>query len=388
MCLKLTTRRCYGDPEDYFNKFTFRLDKDGIIENNYGIDLGFQKNPVTIAQFSIANFNKFKETNQLNYLEVFNRHINFLINNIEYKGKTMAAYSYDFPFPLYSLKKGWHSGLAQAEVSMALMRYCYLYKDEKIIELIDSIVQFMLLPIEKGGLKSISPEGGLWIEEYPSCPNSYVLNGFLTIIICLFEYVNNINRNAEIVKLYNDCLSSLKVSVNYYIEKDWLLYHRYKNRVYCSIHYMEMQIEQFEVLFSITDDPFFNNIKQKLLNFLSDMKIRVRTRKEKIIDSIFKISESKRIGIYGAGEHTRKLFELTSLKNKNIVVLIDKDPNVFSNDNKIIQPNEINNLQLDLIIISSLTGQEEIFNSLVTEIKYSGEILKFYNQNDILPFYS
>lgn len=387
----INRRKGYGGPDKYLKRYNFRLDKQGVIQVDYGCGIGIQKNPTTIAQFAIANFNKYIETNQNEYLVIFNKQINYLVDNYQIKGKDMIAYPYHFPFRTYSLKEGWYSGLAQAEIAMALIRYFSLFKDQKIESLIHSIVNFMLYPVEKGGLSTTTPEGGFWIEEYPSLPGSYVLNGFITIIFSLYEYLENFNNSDSIINTYHSCLTSLKNSLKFYIDANhnWLFYDRYLNRkVYCNFNYMELQIEQFSALYEITKEPLFIQVKEKLDKALGDMKVRVSTRKEEIINKIYEINENKCIGIYGSGEHTKKLLELTDLKVKNIRVLIDGYTSNTINHMELIQPNQIKDNELDIIIISSLANQENIYNILVNEVVYAGEIMRLYDKNDILPFYS
>lgn len=149
----------------------------------------------------------------------------------------MIGYPYPYPFPNYSLERGWYSGLAQAEIAMALIRYYSINKDDNIYALIQGIIDFMLLPTESGGLKTVIPEGYIWIEEYPSTPSSYVLNGFITIIFCIYEYSTLINQNEYYKGIYEECLISLKNSLHFYMENNWLKYDRYSKRInYCNFH--------------------------------------------------------------------------------------------------------------------------------------------------------
>lgn len=118
------------------------------------------------------------------------------------------------------------------------------------------------------------------------------------------------------------------------------------------------------------------------------MKASVSIRRESIINKLNEIDENCRIGIYGAGEHTKNLLELTDLRNKNVITLIDKYVSHSVKDLPTISPEKINKYNLDIIIVSSLNNQAEINDFLVNKVNYQGKILNLYSKSDVLPFYS
>lgn len=101
------------------------------------------------------------------------------------------------------------------------------------------------------------------------------------------------------------------------------------------------------------------------------------------------IGEQKRIIIYGAGKHTEQMLKLSNISQKRIIAIVDK--NYQEKDDllgfNIKNPNIINELKPDTIIISSFDYQNTIDAYLRSNLSYNGSIIKLYNDDDCLPFY-
>ncbi len=70
----------------------------------------------------------------------------------------------------------------------ALMEAYTITHNKKLLTMIPEIKNLMLLPVSKGGLLRNTPEGGPWIEEYPSKQPNLVLNGFMFALMDLHDY--------------------------------------------------------------------------------------------------------------------------------------------------------------------------------------------------------
>lgn len=103
------------------------------------------------------------------------------------------------------------------------------------------------------------------------------------------------------------------------------------------------------------------------------------------------IDANKSIIIYGAGEHTYKLFLNTNIATKKIIGLVDKHIKMSANqmfpNYAIYNPEVILELNPDVVIISSFNYQEEIRAYLINDLNYSGEVIVFYQNSDLHPFY-
>src|SRR5439155_26387004 len=103
----------------------------------------------------------------------------------------------------------------------ALIRY---YRDtgaRRVLPLIAKLRSYMLKPVAEGGLAVLSPEGKLWIEEFPSDPPSFVLNGFISAVFGLYEYTRLFPADHIARRQLDEALASIRLSLPAYDTGDW-----------------------------------------------------------------------------------------------------------------------------------------------------------------------
>lgn len=119
---------------------------------------------------------------------------------------------------------------------------------------------------------------------------------------------------------------------------------------------------------SILDNKLDNIIKNSKIDFhqeeirkdLKDRNINVNIVEE-INDIWNKIDKKSRIAIYGAGNHTMKLFEIVNKNDKNIVCIVDNlKPEGKFLGYPLINKEKIKDYNLDAVFISTLGYAEEI----------------------------
>lgn len=114
---------------------------------------------------------------------------------------------------------------------------------------------------------------------------------------------------------------------------------------------------------------------------------------EKFIDRLFGKNTSDNIGIYGAGSHTKYLLELYKEIKGDIhrnIFIIDSNNNLKGKkimDFTIYTPEDISQLKLNNIIISSFTYQEDIYNKVKIYKNHGVKITKIYEEDD-KPFFN
>ncbi|CAM5191018.1 hypothetical protein UACE39S_04177 [Ureibacillus acetophenoni] len=111
----------------------------------------------------------------------------------------------------------------------------------------------------------------------------------------------------------------------------------------------------------LTEDIVEPNSKIRLEQFLNSLK-------------------NESILIYGAGEHTDLLLNKTSITKKNIIGIVDKNKKKKLNY-PIFSLEDIKNLNVDIIIISSFVYQDEIYGQ-VLNTGFKGFVYKIYNVDD------
>lgn len=104
------------------------------------------------------------------------------------------------------------------------------------------------------------------------------------------------------------------------------------------------------------------------------------------IDDILKNIANKKVIIYGAGEHSVQLFKETHIGQANIAAIIDRDPakwGTLINDIKVFSPEDDIKKGVEVVIISSYSFQEEIYEYLSGHPEWSRlEIISLYDSPD------
>lgn len=103
------------------------------------------------------------------------------------------------------------------------------------------------------------------------------------------------------------------------------------------------------------------------------------------INHILERCSNGRICVYCVGGHTKKLFEYTDIKYKNVVAFADRREKSFQG--MIVRDVTVDNFKdIDFVVISSFQYQAEIVKYLVS-IGLQDKIIKLYDMSDEVPFY-
>jgi D-glucuronyl C5-epimerase C-terminus len=181
-------------PDDLARLLVF--DGEGIPKNPKGSEDGGVYNPLFSAYWGLVNLNHHltcesdgKSDGGL-ALKEFWRMVGVLDT---FLGDENEDGSFRFwnknDFPLFELKAPWMAGITQGIALSLFIRAYGLSGSEHYKRRCRQIVISLFVPVEKGGVLSVCPDGFPWIEEYP-CPvgDSCVLNGFVFSLIGLYEY--------------------------------------------------------------------------------------------------------------------------------------------------------------------------------------------------------
>ncbi|NFM32999.1 radical SAM protein [Clostridium botulinum] len=110
------------------------------------------------------------------------------------------------------------------------------------------------------------------------------------------------------------------------------------------------------------------------------------------LKNIFRDSDNKNIGIYGTGEHTKKILEdykkyIGEIKFN--IFLFNSNSDLWNKEYlgfEIYNPSEILVLNLDRVIISSYEFQNEIYDSIEKYKEENIKIIKIYKDNEEIIF--
>jgi hypothetical protein len=96
------------------------------------------------------------------------------------------------------------------------------------------------------------------------------------------------------------------------------------------------------------------------------------------------ITRKKRLVVYGAGSHTLKLFEWTNLKKATITAIVDSSSGLSGRTlfgHRVRPPSDIERINHDVILISSASFQDQIYDSLRGAIRNGSEVVRLYHRN-------
>lgn len=101
------------------------------------------------------------------------------------------------------------------------------------------------------------------------------------------------------------------------------------------------------------------------------------------------VAKDGRIAVYGAGTHTQKLFQLADFSDIEVCAILDKNHagEVFEGYN-VYHPEQIRELCLDSVVVSSFKWQDEIEEELKNIYHFQGEIVKLYDSEDTNAFFN
>lgn len=118
---------------------------------------------------------------------------------------------------------GWVSGMAQGHALSVYARAYHLTNDIKWVNAGDKCMEFMITPVEKGGvmdtLYAIDSSLSQYIifEEYLSTPATYTLNGFQYAILGLYDWSQIKSDTKCIAQSYFDkSIETCKIILQFY----------------------------------------------------------------------------------------------------------------------------------------------------------------------------
>lgn len=159
---------------------------------------------------------------------------------------------------------------------------------------------------------------------------------------------------------------------------------------YCSLG--EVLERLFENSNHINKESFIGNIDKKNRYICNLAICEFNLMRKRLLSKVPFNDYRINVGIYGVGGHTRELLEfyeknIGSIKCNLFFIDSFKGENSETIYGKpIIKVDKINNYNLDCIVLSSYSYEEELYYSVKKNLKKKIKIIKFYEKNDILLF--
>ncbi|MFW5700791.1 MAG: D-glucuronyl C5-epimerase family protein [Cyclobacteriaceae bacterium] len=196
----------------------------------------------------------------------------------------------------YKIQPPWASAMAQGEVISFYLRLYQVTNNESLLQTSQEAYEFLSIDYSQGGVRRYDENGNLWLEEYPSEPPSYVLNGFIYTIFGLYD-LYRVTGRSDVKADIDECIITLKLNLHRFDSGYWSDYDLQKKELVRYYYQKNVHVPQLAVLYGLTNERVFKTYKEKWqktihpLNFLLvQVMYRVRPRWQKL----FKLWENKK----------------------------------------------------------------------------------------------
>jgi len=160
---------------------------EGVLQTDYGGEIGCQYQPVDIALYGLACWNSFRQTGDSSWVTKFLTQADYFVTE-RFDVGPCSVLRYDFS--VWNFKVPWISAMAQGLVLSFLSRAFVFSGDQRFLNVSDEVFRSFGVNLEEGGVRDMLPDGNVWYPEYPEFPDGrrYVLNGFVVALQGLHDY--------------------------------------------------------------------------------------------------------------------------------------------------------------------------------------------------------
>jgi len=275
----------YREKADYPGPF----DPQGIPLLNYRGRLGLQYNPIAIAQYGLAQFNRCQQTGDAGVCKRTLGIADWLIEHLKRTPAGSELWTHDFEWPYREiLRPPWGSALAQGQGLSVLVRAQLLANDPRYLQAAQRALKAFELSMKEGGVVVREPDGDLWLEEYLVTPPSHILNGSIGACWGLFDYWLA-TRDSAAKRLFDEAASTLARHLPRYDAGFWSLYELPSNGtpMLASPFYHRLHIVQLKILARMTGQPLFDQYASRWADYEKNGWYRARALWRKAIFKLF-----------------------------------------------------------------------------------------------------
>jgi hypothetical protein len=240
----------------------------GYIRETY---IGVQRNPVNIANYAFLFYDKYNETNNERFLNIFLNNSNWLVKNAVSKGN-YSLLQYKFPWPPYGMQPPWQSGLAQGRALDVLAKAHQITGNRTYLDSAESLLNAFFVEVKDGGVTLKSPNDGWWYEEYSDndteAKESRVLNGMTHALLGIYNYYQY-TQDPAAKFLFDQGVLALKKNLPKfeYIGGQYSTYDALDNTKPAPFNYHLNQTKNLGKLYDITGEEIFKNYHDRWTNF-------------------------------------------------------------------------------------------------------------------------
>lgn len=256
---------CQGDRQ-YYMRFQGKADYHGPFDQagvpllDYRGDIGPQHNPIAIAQYGLARFNRWCHTQAGEDAAAWLTAARWLVDELTPNGSGVPVWQHHFDWPYRQmLVAPWYSGLAQGNGLSMLVRAAQHSSEPSFGDAAHRAFQSMRVDVADGGVIATDSHGDVWIEEYIVDPPSHILNGYIWAAWGVLDYAKWSDAPAA-WRLWHDCIGTLLRRIPDYDTGWWSLYELPVDggeQMLASRYYHTLHTVQLRVLHLLTGNGAF-----------------------------------------------------------------------------------------------------------------------------------
>ena len=265
------TKQYFYYPNNNKNTFSNAIkDEDGVRLVEVRGEIVY--NPVSIAQYGLIQYSNYIENNNEEYLNDALVQAEYLL---KIQDKENGKFYYDFNFKVggtnCTLEAPWSSAMAQGQIISLFCRIYNQTSDEKYLDAAKLALKPLTIKVEDGGLVA-DFFGRPYLEEYPTEPANYTLNGYMFTIIGVYD-LYHVSSDETAKQIYDTAIETLEYCLPFYDYEGISLYHlgyikdTSLEKFYIP-RYHTIHIAQLETLNQIEQNEIFEYYINKWTNYV------------------------------------------------------------------------------------------------------------------------
>jgi heparosan-N-sulfate-glucuronate 5-epimerase len=239
---------------------------------------------VSTAQWGLGAHEKFLHSGDEAWLRAATEAADHLLDLQTEGGGLDGGFTHLEPMPhTFRLQAPWLSAMAQGEAASLLVRIHLASEAERYADAALRALGPLRVAVADGGVRT-TLDGRPFLEEYPTQPGSYVLNGALFAIWGVRDVAVGLG-DATAATEFEQLTDSLAASMHRYDIGFWSRYDLYPHRVVnvASGAYHVLHITQLKAMRTIADRPEFEAAEKAFERYAASRYSRTRAMTQKIV---------------------------------------------------------------------------------------------------------
>ncbi len=231
---------------------------------------------VPLAQLGLGHFERYTATEdeqQLAHARTAGDHL--VATQVKEPGPHLGGWRHTFPYAHRApLRPPWLSAMAQGEAASLLARLAEETSEARYAEAAVLALRPMSVPVESGGVLG-ELDGLPFLEEYPTSPQSHVLNGAVFALWGIRDVALS-TRDAAIETLHSEALAALAATCARFDTGRWSRYDVFPDppQNVASSFYHHLHISQLKALHSIYGLTEFGDLAARFETYESRLTLR------------------------------------------------------------------------------------------------------------------